>query len=59
VRLQGPAGNPTGVGAVVRLRFGERSGPAREDQPRLSAVQVGRPAALARRAATALEWVQR
>jgi hypothetical protein len=30
VRLQGPAGNPTGVGAIVRLRFGERSGPARE-----------------------------
>src|SRR5438477_175137 len=30
VRLVGPAGNPTGVGAVVRLRFGERWGPARE-----------------------------
>jgi len=30
VRLKGPAGNPTGVGAVVRLRFGERYGPARE-----------------------------
>src|SRR5438876_3655155 len=30
VRLAGPAGNPTGVGAVVRLRFGERWGPARE-----------------------------
>lgn len=30
VRLLGPAGNPTGVGAVVRLRFGERWGPARE-----------------------------
>jgi hypothetical protein len=30
VRLQGPAGNPTGVGASVRLRFGERNGPVRE-----------------------------
>ena len=30
VRLEGPAGNPTGVGAVVRLRFGERWGAARE-----------------------------
>lgn len=30
VRLGGPAGNPTGVGAVIRLRFGERWGPARE-----------------------------
>jgi len=30
VRLDGPAGNPCGVGAVVRLRFGEKAGPARE-----------------------------
>ena len=30
VRLAGPPGNPTGVGTVVRLRFGERWGPARE-----------------------------
>ncbi len=30
LRLVGPAGNPTGVGAVVRLRFGERWGHARE-----------------------------
>jgi hypothetical protein len=30
VRLQGPPGNPTGVGATVRLRFGDRFGPARE-----------------------------
>jgi hypothetical protein len=30
VRLAGPAGNPTGVGAVVRLRFADRVGPARE-----------------------------
>jgi len=30
VRLQGPAGNPTGAGAVVRLRFGQRWGAARE-----------------------------
>jgi hypothetical protein len=30
VRLVGPARNPTGIGAVVRLRFGERWGPARE-----------------------------
>jgi hypothetical protein len=30
VRLNGPAGNPSGVGAQVRLKFGERLGPARE-----------------------------
>jgi len=30
VRLEGPAGNPCGAGAVVRLRFGEKAGPARE-----------------------------
>ena len=30
MRLQGTAGNPAGIGAVVRLRFGERYGPARE-----------------------------
>jgi hypothetical protein len=30
IRLAGPVGNPTGVGAVVRLRFGERWGVARE-----------------------------
>jgi hypothetical protein len=30
VRLRGPAGNPHGVGAVVRLKFGETFGPARE-----------------------------
>jgi hypothetical protein len=30
VRLVGPPGNPTGVGAVVRLKSGERFGPARE-----------------------------
>jgi enediyne biosynthesis protein E4 len=30
VRLQGPLSNPTAVGATVRLRFGERLGPARE-----------------------------
>jgi hypothetical protein len=30
VRLAGPAGNPDGVGAQVRLKFGERFGPARE-----------------------------
>jgi hypothetical protein len=30
VRLQGPAGNLAGVGATIRLRFGERWGPARE-----------------------------
>jgi len=30
VRLEGPRGNPTGVGGVVRLRFGNRFGPARE-----------------------------
>ena len=30
VRLEGPAGNPHGVGAVVRLKTGDRLGPARE-----------------------------
>ena len=30
VRLHGPPGNPEGVGAVLRLKFGERLGPARE-----------------------------
>jgi hypothetical protein len=30
VGLQGPPGNPVGVGAIVRLKFGERFGPARE-----------------------------
>lgn len=30
VALEGPPGNPDGIGAVVRLRFGDRFGPARE-----------------------------
>lgn len=30
VRLSGPSGNPDGVGATMRLVFGERVGPARE-----------------------------
>jgi len=30
VRLVGPAGNPTGIGAQVRLVFGTRPGPVRE-----------------------------
>lgn len=30
VRLQGAAGNPAAIGAVLRLRFGDRLGPARE-----------------------------
>jgi len=30
VRLQGPEKNPQGIGAVVRLKFGDRFGPARE-----------------------------
>jgi hypothetical protein len=30
VRLAGPPGNPPGLGAVARLVFGERKGPARE-----------------------------
>ncbi len=30
VRLVGPSGNPTGVGATLRLKFGERFGPVRE-----------------------------
>ena len=29
IRLNGPAENPTGVGAVIRLVFGARTGPAR------------------------------
>lgn len=32
LRLKGPPGNPTAVGASVRLKFGERSGPLREVQ---------------------------
>jgi hypothetical protein len=30
VRLRGPLGNPSGIGAVLRLVFGQRMGPARE-----------------------------
>ena len=30
VRLAGPPGNPTGAGAMMRLKFGPRLGPARE-----------------------------
>jgi hypothetical protein len=30
VRLQGPADNPQGIGAVIRLEYGQRLGPARE-----------------------------
>jgi enediyne biosynthesis protein E4 len=30
VRLSGPTGNPSGIGATLRLRFGERLGPGRE-----------------------------
>jgi len=30
VRLQGPPGNPDGIGAIVQLVFGSRLGPARE-----------------------------
>jgi len=30
VRLAGPPGNPTGIGATIRLQSGGRSGPARE-----------------------------
>jgi hypothetical protein len=30
VRLSGPPGNPHGIGAVIRLKFGETFGPARE-----------------------------
>jgi len=29
VRLTGPPGNPTGAGAMMRLKFGPRFGPAR------------------------------
>ena len=32
VRLIGPPGNPSGVGAQMRLRYGDRSGPLREVQ---------------------------
>lgn len=30
VKLKGPPGNPNGIGAVVRLQFKDRQGPARE-----------------------------
>jgi len=30
VRLRGPAGNPRGIGAQLRLMFGQRAGPLRE-----------------------------
>jgi enediyne biosynthesis protein E4 len=30
VRLAGPSGNPQGVGAIIRLKFGDRLGPARQ-----------------------------
>jgi enediyne biosynthesis protein E4 len=30
VRLKGPPGNPSGIGAVLRLQFKDRQGPARE-----------------------------
>jgi hypothetical protein len=30
VGLAGPAGNPCGIGAVIRLEYGDRMGPARE-----------------------------
>lgn len=30
VRLRGPAGNPTGIGAIMRTQSGERWGPGRE-----------------------------
>jgi hypothetical protein len=30
VRLAGPPGNPLGIGAVIRLAFGQRMGPVRE-----------------------------
>jgi hypothetical protein len=30
VRLEGPVGNPSGIGAAVRLKFGDRLGPVRE-----------------------------
>lgn len=32
VRVVGPAGNPTGIGTQMRLRYGERAGPVREVQ---------------------------
>jgi len=32
VKLAGPPGNPDGIGAVLRLDFGGRLGPAREIQ---------------------------
>jgi enediyne biosynthesis protein E4 len=52
VRLNGPPGNPDGIGAVMRLKFGETHGPSREVQAgsgywsQHSAVQVlGMPSA--------------
>ncbi len=32
VRLRGPPGNPTAVGAAIRIKFGQRLGPVREIQ---------------------------
>jgi hypothetical protein len=32
VRLVGPPGNPRGIGAQLRLRYGDRAGPVREVQ---------------------------
>ncbi len=32
VRIVGPAGNPTGIGTHMRLRYGDRAGPVREVQ---------------------------
>ena len=32
VRITGPAGNPTGIGTQLRLRFGDEAGPLREVQ---------------------------
>ncbi|HOW65777.1 MAG TPA: VCBS repeat-containing protein [Candidatus Paceibacterota bacterium] len=30
IRLKGPPGNPAGIGAILRLHFAQRAGPARE-----------------------------
>ena len=56
VRLKGEAGNPSAVGAVVRLRFGDRYGPARaiqagngfwsQDSPTLTLAAPTTPAAV-------------
>jgi len=41
VRLKGPEGNPTGVGAAMRLFFGEKTGPVSRDSRRERVLVAG------------------